>query len=385
MGNRRNDRHTASRETFCVQGTGAIDAETGAIVPPVHITTTYEREPDNSYPKSFVYGRADNATVRSAEDVITNLEGGETTLLFGSGMAAAVSLFLALPRPAHVVAPRVMYWSLRNWLATDAGSHGLSVTFADATQPDAVRKAVRPGATKLIWIETPSNPLWSLSDIAACADIARDAGAQLAVDSTACTPVLTQPIALGADVVMHSATKYLNGHSDVLAGSLTFASGQSPLLDGASSVRGTHGAILGPFEGALLLRGMRTLFVRVERQCRTAANIASHFGSHPGISEVLYPGLVNHPQHELAKLQMGGLFGGMLSMRIKGGQQAAIDTAARLSVWKRATSLGGIESLVEHRASVEGAGSPCPPDLLRFSVGLETQDDLIDDLAEALA
>ncbi|MEM9027494.1 MAG: PLP-dependent aspartate aminotransferase family protein [Pseudomonadota bacterium] len=374
-----------SRETRCVQAAGAVESETGAIVPPVHIATTFERDPDNSYPRGFTYGRPHNATVQACEDVINGLESGAATLAFGSGMAAALSLFLALPRPAHVVAPNVMYWALRNWLKTDAASHGLSVTFVDSTDLAAIGEATRPGQTKLIWIETPSNPLWSLADIAGCATIARSAGANLAVDSTAATPVLSQPLTLGADIVMHSATKYLNGHSDVLAGTLTFASADSELYAAATQIRSTHGAILGPFEAALLLRGLRTLFVRVERQCLSARAIAEHFTSHDQISHVLYPGLATHPQYELAQRQMVVGSGGMLSLRFAGGQAAAIAVASALKVWVRATSLGGVESLVEHRASVEGAGTPCPDDLLRLSVGLEAVDDLIKDLDQALA
>lgn len=373
-----------TRETDCVQAMGAIDADTGALVPPIHVSTTFERAPDNAYPKGFVYSRPDNATTQSAEAVISRLEGGARTMLFGSGMAAAVSLFLALPRPAHIVAPDVMYWGLRSWLRNEAPGHGLSVSFVDGTSLEAISSAIRTGETRLIWLETPSNPMWSLSDIAGVAQIGRDAGALVGVDSTTATPVLTQPLQLGADIVMHSATKYLNGHSDVLAGSLTFADAGSDIAGACARVRGGYGAILGPFEAALLLRGLRTLFVRVARQCETAMAFAEAFEGHPAISAVLYPGLESHPQHALAREQMRGGFGGMLSLRFGGGAGAAISAAARLKTIKRATSLGGIESLVEHRASIEGEGSPCPDDLLRFSIGLENAGDLIGDLRAAL-
>ena len=378
-----------SKETYCVQATGAIEPVTGAIVAPIHIATTFERAPDNTYPTGYIYGRPDNLTVRAAEAVISELEGGQRTLLYGSGMAAAIALFLALPRPAHVVAPNVMYWGLRNWLANDGPSHGITATFVDASRPGEIAAAIRPGQTALIWIETPANPLWTLTDIALAARAAHDAGALLAVDSTAATPILSQPLLLGADVVMHSATKYLNGHSDVLAGSITFADAASELCASAGRVRGSIGAVLQGFEAALLLRGLRTLFVRVERQCASALRIAQHFEGHDGVAAVLYPGLESHPQHALARQQMQGGFGGMLSIRLKdqgnGGEAAAIGVAASLKTWKRATSLGGVESLVEHRASVEGPGTPCPADLLRLSTGLEDVEDLICDLEAAIA
>ena len=371
-------------ETFAAQGGGDIDAETGAVVAPIHISSTYERAADLTYPKGFIYARPDNATVRQAEAVITELEHGASSLLLGSGMSAAVSLFLSLPKPAHIIAPKVMYWSLRNWLGNEAENFGIEATFIDTTDTDLVARAIRPGETKLVWLETPANPLWQISDIAAIAAIANWAGASLVVDSTCATPVLSQPLQLGADVVMHSATKYLNGHSDVIAGSLTFADTDTVLFHATAKLRGQHGNILGPFEAAMLLRGMRTLHVRVAHQCRAAATVADAMSSHANVEEVLYPGLEEAPGHKLAAKQMTGGFGGMLSIRVKGGEGTAIAAAARLGIWKRATSLGGVESLVEHRASIEGEGSPCPPDLLRLSVGLESVDDLIADLDHAL-
>jgi cystathionine gamma-synthase len=240
-----------------------------------------------------------------------------------------------------------------------------------------------PGRTRLVWIETPSNPLWSITDIAGAAEIAHAAGALLAVDSTAASPVLTRPLALGADIVMHSATKYLNGHSDVIAGSLTTAR-KDEFWQRIVTTRSGHGAILGSFEAYLLLRGMRTLYPRVERACHSAMQIAERLTRHPKVLAVLYPGLESDAGHAVAARQMTGGFGGMLSIRVQGGEAAAIATAARVELWKRATSLGGVESLLEHRASIEGAGSPVPPDLLRLSVGIEDPDDLIADLEMAL-
>jgi len=379
---------TLKPETIAAQAAGAIDEATGAVVPAIHIATTFERAPDNSYPNGLVYSRADNVTTRQAEQVINHLEGGARTLLLGSGMAAATALFLALRHPGeastHVVAPKVMYWSLRNWLINEAPAYGLTASFFDNADLATLAAAIRPGETRLVWLETPANPLWTITDIAAAARVAHDAGALIAVDSTGATPVLTRPLALGADVVMHAATKYLNGHSDVLAGSLTFAR-DDDLAARAAAVRKNLGAVLGPFEAALLMRGMRTLYVRVRHQSAAAMTIARHFRGHAGVEEVLYPGLTNAPGHDIAATQMQGGFGGMLSIRVKGGEVAAIRCAARLKVWKRATSLGGVESLVEHRASIEGPGTPCPPDLLRLSTGIENADDLIADLEHALA
>ena len=370
-------------ETMAAQAGGGIDEATGATTPPIHLATTYLRDPDNQYRRGYCYGRPDNPNVRNAEEVINRLEGGAAALVLGSGMTAATISMLALERPAHVVAPKVMYWGLRKWLAEDAPSLGIEATFVDADDSAAIGAALRPGRTKLVWIETPANPLWSVTDIAAAARLAHGAGALLAVDSTVSTPVLTRPLSLGADVVMHSGTKYLGGHSDLVAGALVFARGDA-YLERAVRLRSALGGILGPFEAALLSRGMRTLHVRVRHQCASAMTIARHFARHPRVAEVLYPGLETHPGHAIAARQMQGGFGGMLSVRIKGGEAAAIAAAAKVEVWKRATSLGGVESLLEHRASIEGAGSPCPPDLLRLSVGLESVEDLIADLEQAI-
>jgi cystathionine gamma-synthase len=315
---------------------------------------------------------------------LTKLEGGAACLTFASGMAAATAVFLALRPGDHVVAPHVMYWGLRNWLKNTAAERGLLVDFVDASATDALAAAVQPGRTKLIWIESPTNPTWAITDIAAAAGIAHGAGARLAVDSTVATPVLTRPIALGADIVMHSATKYLNGHSDVVAGALV-AARHDDFWERIVAIRSGNGAILGSFEAWLLLRGMRTLHLRVERCCRTAQAIAERLVGHPRIVAMLYPGLPDHPGHAVAARQMHGGFGGMLSIRVAGGERAAIAVAARVTVWKRATSLGGVESLIEHRASIEGPGSPAPPDLLRLSVGIEDAGDLIGDLERALA
>ena len=372
-----------SPETLAAQALGWIDEKTKAIVPPLHLSSTFVRDEDNQYRSGRGYIRADNPSFDQAEALLSALEGGSGSLVFGSGMAAATAVFLALKPGDHVIAPRVMYWSLRNWLANAARAWGLEVEFVAMDDPGALRAAARPGRTKLIWIETPANPLWTITDIAAAAEVARSCGARLAVDSTAATPVLTRPLALGADVVMHSATKYLNGHSDLVAGTLTVGN-DDEYWQRLKSVRAQHGAMLGSFEAWLLLRGMRTLFLRVRHACASAQALAERFSQHPRISAVLYPGLPEFPGHAVAARQMSGGFGAMMSIRVKDGEAAAIRTAARIKLWKRATSLGGVESLVEHRASVEGAGTPAPPDLLRLSVGVEAADDLYADLDQAL-
>jgi cystathionine gamma-synthase len=370
-------------ESVAAQAGGHIEPASGALIPPIFPATTFERGGDLSYTRGYSYTRAANPTDVSAAETLTALEQGAETLLFGSGMAAATTVFLALEPGAHVVVPQVMYWALRSWLGGFATQWGLRVAFVDMGDLAAVREAVRPGETRLVWVETPANPLWSLTDIAAVAEIAHLAGAVLAVDSTIATPVLSQPVALGADIVMHSATKYLNGHSDVLAGSLT-AARTDPLWETIRSVRMQNGGVLAPFESWLLQRGLRTLFPRVLWQSASALVLAERLSAHPRVEAVLYPGLPGFPGHELARRQMRGGFGGMLSVRVKGGGEAAIAAAARVRLWKRATSLGGVESLVEHRVSVEGPSSPVPADLLRLSVGVEAVEDLWDDLSGAI-
>ena len=370
--------------TIAAQALGWTDASTGALVLPMHPATTFLRDPDNQYRRGRSYGRADNPAYDQPQALLTALEGGAASLLFSSGMAAAAAVFQCLAPDVHVVAPRVMYWGLRSWLRNFSEAWGIEVEFVDATSLDALRRAVQPGHTRVLWIETPANPIWSVTDIAGAADIAHAAGALLAVDSTAATPVLTRPLALGADLVMHSATKYLNGHSDVMAGALTTAR-EDAFWQRLCSARSSAGAILGSFEAYLLLRGMRTLFPRVERACRSAQQIAEALSFNPKVLDVLYPGLATNPAHAVAGRQMNGGFGGMLSIRVRGGTEAAIAAAAHVEVWKRATSLGGVESLIVHRASIEGPDSPAPPDLLRLSVGIEDPGDLIADLEAALA
>ena len=378
---------TQKPESIAAQALGWVDETTKEIVGQIHTSTTYIRDADNQYRNGRVYARDHNPTFEQAEAVLNALEGGHETLLFASGMAAATAVFQAFNPGDHVIAPKVMYWSLRSWLKTFAARWGLVIEFVDATDLSAVRAATQPGKTKLIWVETPANPMWSVTDIAATCEIAHAVGALVAVDSTVATPVLTQPIAFGADIVMHAATKYLNGHSDVVAGTLTCAR-DSESWQRIRSIRAQIGGIAGPFEAWLLTRGMRTLFPRVKTACISAQQIAEYFSAHALVEEVLYPGLRGFVGHDIAAKQMRGGFGGMLSIRVKGGvnngETAAIGVAARTELWKRATSLGGVESLIEHRASVEGEGTPAPKDLLRLSVGIEDTQDLIDDFEQAL-
>ncbi|MBW4035826.1 MAG: PLP-dependent transferase [Proteobacteria bacterium] len=375
---------TLRRETLAAQAMGRIDAATRAVIAPIHVSTTFIRDADNQYSAGFVYGRPDNATVREAEAVLAMLEdAGAGALLFGSGMAAAIAVFAILDAGDHVLAPQIMYWALRHWLLTELTRRGVDVTFVAMDDVAAVAAAVQPGRTRLIWIETPGNPLWTITDVAAIAEIAHRADAKLAVDATVASPYHMQPLALGADFVMHAATKILNGHSDVVAGVVAGARDDAH-WQRIVTTRKLGGAILGPFEAFLLMRGMRTLFLRAAAQAASAADLAARLVVHPMVAAVLYPGLETHPGHAIAARQMVNGFGSMLSIRVVGGAAHAIATAAAVRVWHRATSLGGVESLIEHRASIEGEGTPCPDDLLRLSVGIEHVEDLYADLAQAL-
>lgn len=372
-----------SARSLAAQAMGKIDEHTRAVVPPIHITTTFIRDPDNQYRSGNIYGRPDNETVREVESVIAMLEKASQAMVFGSGMSAAVAVFLALKPGDHIIAPKVMYWALRNWLMKDAAEWGLVTEFVDTSDLSAVAAAVQPGKTRLIWLETPANPLWTITDIAGVSEIARKHGIRVAVDATCATPILTQTLDFGADIVMHSATKYFNGHSDVLAGALATRK-DDEFWARIRRVRAIQGLILGPFEAFLLLRGLRTLGLRVKAACENAMELAMRFSNHADVHEVLYPGLASHPGHALASRQMKGGFGGMLSIRLRGGEAQAIAAAAGVKLWKRATSLGGVESLLEHRASIEGEGTPCPTDLLRLSAGIEDVEDLFADLDRAI-
>lgn len=372
-------------ETYTAQGLHYVDPHTGAVVPAINPSTTFAR--DENYrlvSDSHSYARDENPSYLSAERMLAKLEGAASALLFSSGMAAAMAVVQALEPGDHIVAPRVMYWGLRKWLTKFCSNWGLGLDLYDSTDPDGLERTLIDGTTRLVWIETPCNPTWDIVDIGAAADSAHAIGAILAVDSTVPTPVLTRPMEFGADIVMHSATKYLNGHGDVVAGALATARADE-FWARVGDVRSHGGAILGSFEAWLLQRGMRTLFLRVRQSSATAMRIATHFDGHPALLAVLYPGLPGHPGHAIASRQMQGGFGGMLSLRVKGGEKAALQAIRKLQVFIRATSLGGVESLAEHRYSIEGPDSPIPQDLIRISVGIESADDLVADLEQALS
>ena len=377
-----------SPETLAAQALGETDPVTGALAPVITLATNYEQRPDGSYPQGRVYTRADNPTSEQAERMLAMLEGGagseqSACALFGSGMAAATAVFQSLLPGDHVLVSRVLYWGVRKWLAEFALAWGLDVEFTDTCDLSAVAAAIRPGRTRLLWVETPANPMWEITDLAAVCELAHAAGVRVAVDNTVATPVHTRPFEHGADLVVHSASKYLNGHGDVLAGAVLSAR-RDPFWERIRSWRRTAGAMPGPFEAWLLQRGMRTLFLRVPRSSQTALAIATHFRQHPALAAVLYPGLPDHPGHAVAARQMDGGFGGMLSIRLAGGAGPARAVLREVRVFKRATSLGGVESLIEHRRSGEGPSSPVPDDLLRISAGIESAADLIADLEAAL-
>ncbi|WP_373504993.1 PLP-dependent aspartate aminotransferase family protein [Aestuariivirga sp.] len=370
-------------ETIAAHALRAVDEATGAVVPPIYTSSTYARD-ENYLPKMKEnYVRNGNPTLWQTEETIAALEGGPEALLFASGMAAITTLTETIPQGAHVVAPDVMYYGTRDWLKRLEGLGRISLTLFDPRQAGALAASLQQGKTDLVWIETPLNPTWDVIDIEAAANAAHDAGAILAVDATATGAVTTQPLKLGADIVFHSATKYLNGHSDVLAGVLVTREVNQRWKD-VAMLRTKMGAPLAPLECFLLMRGMRTVFVRFRQSSANAMAIARHFEKHPKVERVLYPGLASHAGHAIALKQMTDGFGGMMSILVKGSFDDAKRLCTRLRVIVPATSLGGVESLAEHRKSVEGPTSPVPDNLVRLSVGIEHVDDLIADLEQAL-
>ncbi|HEY2816176.1 MAG TPA: PLP-dependent aspartate aminotransferase family protein [Casimicrobiaceae bacterium] len=371
-------------ETRIAQGMGRVAKPYRDIVAPIHVATTYERGGDGEYPGGRIYSRADNPSYDAVEALIASLEGATAAMVFASGQAAAAAVFQALAPGQCALVPKRMYWALRKWFMEFGTTWGVEIDLYENDSIDDLAQRARMRRPRLIWIETPANPTWEITDVAAASDIAREVGGIVAVDSTAATPLLTRPLELGAHIVMHSATKYLNGHSDVIAGALATAK-DDEWWQRIRYIRGSGGAVLGPFESWLLLRGMRTLHVRVAASCANAQAIAARLERHPALSHVLYPGLSSHPGHRVAARQMRGGYGGMLSIRLREGEAAAKAFVARLRVFKRATSLGSVESLAEHRASVEGPGTLCPADLVRLSIGIEYVDDLIADLQQAFA
>ncbi|MFE0753268.1 trans-sulfuration enzyme family protein [Inquilinus sp. NPDC058860] len=378
------DRPPCRPETIAARLDGYLCGDTGAIVPPIHPSSTYARDAAYAQVGGRGYSRDDNPTYLQAEALLARLEGGTAAMLFASGMAAIAALFQALAPGDHVVCSRDMYFGTAKLLRELLIPWGLDCDLVDTADLDALRAAVRPGVTRLVYVETPANPVWSVTDIAAAAAIAHAAGALLAVDNTSASPALCRPIAHGADLVVHSATKYLNGHSDVVAGAVVTAA-DGPLWQRIGRIRFLAGPVLGPFEAWLLLRGMRTLFVRVRAASAGAQRIAERFDGHPAVAQVCYPGLPGFPGHAVAARQMEGGFGGMLSLRLAGGRDAALRAVSRVRIFIRATSLGGVESLIEHRATIEKEDGTVPDDLLRLSIGIEAVEDLIADLEQALA
>ena len=372
-----------SLETLLAQAGHFIDPETGAIVPPIHPATSYAR--DGRYRlQGFEYSRIANPTGRRVEEVLARLEGAEDALLFASGLAGVSTFFETVRSGQRIVAPQVMYHGAADWLRRLAERRGIEVAFFDATDPGALERAVQAGGTAVVWIEPSVNPTWDVIDVRAASAAAHGAGAILAVDATVTPPVALRALDLGADIVFHSGTKYLAGHSDLTAGVLA-TSAVDARWEEIRRARTLMGGVLGPFECWLLLRGMRTLHLRYERQAANALAIARHFEHHPKLEAVLYPGLESHPGHATAARQMRGGFGAMLSLLLAGDADAARRVATRTRLFVPATSLGGVESLIEHRATVEGPNSVVPANLLRVSVGIERVDELIADLEQALA
>jgi len=370
-------------KTLAAQALGRIDFRTGAIVPPIYPAVQYARTEDGNIRDGRSYTRDQNPTYEPVEELLATLENGSSSMLFSSGMAAATTVFETLRVGDHVVAPEEMYWMLRQWLQQLARFGRINLDLVPNADINALREAVRPGVTRIVWVETPANPSGAITDIAATVAVAHDAGAHVVVDNTVATPVLSRPIEHGADLVMHSATKQLNGHSDVLAGALVTAR-KDQLWEKCRRERAARGAVMGPFESWLLLRGMRTLYLRVYTSAQNAQLVAELLNRHPAVSDVLYPGLKDHPGHSTAVRQMEGGFGPIVSFCLKGGKVAAANVSQSLRLFHNATSLGGVESLVEHRSTVEAADSPVPDNLLRLSIGIEDVDDLVADLNQAL-
>ncbi len=365
-------------ETIAIQAGRSNDRATGAVMPPIHLSSTYVRDNDGE----FIYARSDSPNRRALEECLAALDGGAVSAAFGSGMAAVASLFQTLSSGDHVILPDDTYFGVRKLVTQMLSKWGLEHSMIDMTDLDAVKAGIRPN-TKLVWVETPSNPMLKVSDIAAIADIAHEAGARCGVDATWSTPMLQPTLALGADYAVHSTTKYLGGHSDLLGG-VVVAKEADAWWELIKEQQETGGAVPSGFDCWLLLRGIRTLPYRMRGHCANAMKVAQFLADHPKVHTVHYPGLESHSGHAVAKRQMSD-FGGMLSVQVNGGGEAADAFAGGTKVFWRATSLGGVESLIEHRAPVEGEGTITPMDLLRISVGLEHPDDLIEDLGQALA
>jgi cystathionine gamma-synthase len=371
-------------ETRAVHAGRQIDPATGAVTPPICLSTTFERSPEGEYPHGYIYSRDNNPNRRALEECLADLEGGTRALAFSSGLAVATAVVQGLEAGAHIVAPDDVYWGFRKVVGGVFERWPVEATYVDMTDLDAVRAAMRL-ETRLIWVETPSNPLMKVTDLAAIAQLAHVASARVMTvcDGTFATPVLQRPLELGIDMVAHSTTKYIGGHSDVIGGALI--TGQAnDLFERARLSQKYGGSVPSPFDCWLTLRGLDTFPYRVRAQSESGMRMARFLHAHPAVETVHYPGLEQHPGHAIAARQMAA-FGGMLSFQVRGGRNEAMGVVARCKLFIRATSLGGAHSLVEHRASVEGPESKTPQNLIRLSIGLEHIDDLTEDLAQALA
>lgn len=369
-------------ETIAVHAGHAPDAATGAVTPPIHLSTTFEREPDLGFRGGFLYSRYANPNRQALERCLADLEGGGAAACFSSGSAATTAVLQSLEPDAHVILPEDAYYGTIKLARDVFGAWRLRTTAVDMSDVANVQRAITD-RTRVVWTESPSNPLVRVVDIAAIARVARKAGAWVVVDNTWATPVLQRPLTLGADIVMHSTTKYLGGHSDVLGGVLVAPEESHPLFAKCRVVQHLGGAVPSPFECWLTLRGIRTLPWRVRAQTENAGRVAEFLQSHAKVEAVHYPGLASHPAFEIARRQMSAP-GAMMALQVRGGRDAAIAFTNRLRVITRATSLGGTETLIEHRHSIEGPETRAPENLLRMSVGLEHSDDLIEDLGQAL-
>jgi cystathionine gamma-synthase len=374
-------------ETLAIHAGQEPDPLTGAVVPPIYQTSTYKQDGVGGLRGGYEYSRSANPTRTALEECLAAIEGGRRGLAFASGLAAEDTLLRTVCRPGdHAVIPGDAYGGTYRLFAQVQQAWGLAYTPATGHDADSVRAAIRPGETKVVWLETPTNPLLGIADIAAIASVAHDAGALLVVDNTFASPYLQQPLALGADVVVHSTTKYLGGHSDVVGGALVL--GDDELAERVAYHQNAMGAVAGPFDSWLVLRGIKTLGVRMDRHSANAERIVELLTTHSKVTEVLYPGLPDHPGHDIAVKQMKS-FGGMVSFRVAGGEAAAIEVCNRAEVFTLGESLGGVESLIEHpgrmtHASAAGSPLEVPADLVRLSVGIEAVDDLVEDLARAL-
>ena len=370
------------KETLAAQAAHKIDASTGAITTAIHMSTTFERDIDGGYERGYTYTRLNNPNRELLEQCIYKLEGGSAAACFASGASAASAIFQTLSMGDHVIAPIDCYHGTLALLRQLATSLGLKITLVNTSDPTQVEAAIKP-STKVIWVETPANPLLTITDISCITSIARNAGVISVFDNTLSTPMLQRPMEAGADLVVHSSTKYLGGHGDVQGGVVVGRS-DDEIVSKIKLVQMIYGAVPSPFDCWLILRGIRTLHLRMQLHAQNAMEVAAFLQHHPKVETVYYPGLKGHSGHNVACKQMDA-FGGIVSAQIKGGVAGSMEVAGKVRLFTRATSFGSTESLIEHRASIEGPETTTPDNLLRLSIGLENAEDLIDDLTQALA